>query len=167
MIIDFHTHCFSDSIAKTAIDLMEDKSGLKTIFDGTPEGLKQYMQSHGVDRSVVLPVATKPKHVPVINKWAKETGDDKLVFFGAIHPDDPDFDGTVQYLKSNGFRGVKLHADYQGFYADEPRMMPLYEKLREAGLILVMHTGLDNVYPVPAHCTPYMIRRIMDLSLLT
>jgi predicted TIM-barrel fold metal-dependent hydrolase len=161
MIIDFHVHCFADKIAAKAIGVLEEKSGLKTIHDGTIQGLKSYMRSHGVDRSVVLPVATNPGQVPVINKWAKESADTEVYFFGAVHPDDADFPGTVQWLKANGFRGVKMHPDYQLFYADEARMMPLYEALRDAGLILALHCGLDNVYPVPMHCSPQMVRNII------
>jgi len=162
MIIDFHAHCFADKIASRAIGVLEEKSGLKTIHDGTLQGIKNYMRSCGVDKSVILPVATSPSQVPIINTWAKENADDELYFFGAVHPDDADFCGTVEKLKSEGFIGVKMHPDYQLFYADEKRMMPIYEALRDAGLILALHCGLDNVYPVPIHCTPVMIRRIID-----
>ena len=126
MVIDFHTHCFPDSVAKNAINLLEQKSGLKNIHDGTTDGLKKCMRTFGVKKSVVLPVATKPSQVITINRWAKESADDKLSFFGAIHPDDPNFLENVQRLKEDGFRGVKLHPDYQNFFADEPRMLPLY-----------------------------------------
>lgn len=161
MIIDFHVHCFADKIASRAIGLMEEKSGLKTILDGTLKGLKSYMRSCGVDKSVILPVATNPAQAPVINSWAKESAGGGVHFFGAVHPDDDDFNGTLCRLKASGFRGVKMHPDYQRFYADEKRMMPLYEAVRDLGLILVLHCGLDNVYPVPIHCTPLMVRNIL------
>lgn len=162
MIIDAHVHCFADKIAPKAIGVLEEKSGLKTIHDGTINGLKSYMGERGVDKSVILPVATNPSQVSVINEWAWENADNELVFFGAAHPDDADFFDTVLKLKAGGFKGVKLHPDYQLFYADERRMMPLYEALRDAGLILALHCGLDNVYPVPIHCTPLMVRNILE-----
>lgn len=162
MIIDFHAHCFADKIASRAIGVLEQRSGLKTLHDGTLKGLKEYMRTCGVDKSVVLPVATNPAQVPIINKWAKENTGGDVHFFGAVHPDDTDIHGTVQWLKENGFIGVKMHPDYQLFYPDEKRMMPLYEALRDAGLMLALHCGLDNVYPVPIHCTPLTIRRIID-----
>lgn len=161
MIIDAHVHCFSDSIAARAIGVMEQKSGLNTILDGTVGSLKGYMRRCGVDKSVILPVATSPSHVPVINEWAKKCADSELVFFGAVHPDDNDFYGTLHRLKAAGFRGVKMHPDYQQFFADERRMMPIYEALRDEGLMLSLHCGLDNVYAVPVHCTPLMVKKIL------
>lgn len=162
MVIDFHVHSFADKIASKAIGVLEEKSGLKTINDGTLQGLKDQMHKCGVDRSVILPVATSPAQVPIINKWAVENADEDLHFFAAVHPDDSDFFGTLRWLKDSGFRGVKMHPDYQLFYADEKRMMPLYEALRDAGFALALHCGLDNVYPIPIHCTPLMVRKILD-----
>ena len=162
MIIDFHTHCFSEQVVDTAIGLLERRSGIKTNGGGTPPQLKAAMDSHGIDVSVVLPVATKPSQVPTINRWAKEETDGKLIFFGSFHPEDPDFSEHLQWVKQNGFAGVKLHPDYQGCYADEPRMFPLYEAIRDSRLILALHAGMDNVYPYPIHCTPLMTRRIID-----
>ncbi len=162
MIIDFHTHCFSEQVVDAAISLLESRSGIKTNGASTPEQLKGLMRHFGIDASVVLPVATKPSQVASINQWALEQTDGTLVFFGAIHPEDPNFEENLRWLKQHGFAGVKLHPDYQGCYADEPRMFPLYEAISESGLKLALHAGLDNVYVYPVHCTPMMIRRIMD-----
>ncbi len=162
MIIDFHTHCFSEQVVKTAITLMEKQSGITTNGSDTPENLKTAMRRQGVDISVVLPVATKPSQVPVINQWALDQTCRSLKFFGAVHPDDPDLDINLKWLKQHGFKGVKIHSDYIGYYADDPHMFALYEAIQGNGLILALHSGLDNVYPYPVHCTPLMIRNILD-----
>ena len=162
MVIDFHTHCFADSIAKNAIPVLEDGCGVKAVHDGTADGLKAHMHACGVDKSVVLPVATKPSQVGVINAWAKSAADDDLVFFGALHPDCDDFYDIAAGLKKDGFKGIKLHPDYQGFFADEARMMPLYEALRDLDLILVYHAGVDLEYCWPVHCTPMMIKKVIQ-----
>lgn len=161
MVIDFHAHCFPDALAGKAIAGLEKGCNIKAVHDGTVGGLKNYMRRCGVDKSVVLPVATKPSQVKVINEWAKQTRDGELPFLGAVHPDDEDFYGVVEGLKADGFRGVKLHPDYQHFFADEKRMMPLYEALRDAGLIAVFHAGLDIGLPSPIHCTPLMIKDML------
>lgn len=162
MVIDFHTHCFVDNIAANAVAILEKQAGIRSVAGGTVADLKNYMCQCGVDRSVVLPVATKPSQVETINRWALKQREENLVFFGAVHPDDPDFEATVRFLKSEGFRGVKFHPDYQRFYADEPRMMPIYEQLRDAGLIVVLHSGIDIGYPSPVYCTPLMVRKVLD-----
>jgi uncharacterized protein len=162
MVIDFHAHCFADKIAEGAVSTLEKQAGIQAVAPGTAEGLKSHMNRCGVDLSVVLPVATKPSQVVTINRWAKEKEDKQLLFFGAVHPDDPDFAATAESLKSQGFLGVKFHPDYQRFFVDEPRMMPIYELLRDAGLIVVLHAGIDIGYPCPVYCTPLMIRHVLD-----
>jgi len=161
MVIDFHTHCFPDPLAGKAISELERCCGIKAVHDGTLDGLKSYMERCGVDKSVILPVATKPSQVKTINDWALANSCESLCFFGAVHPDDEDFTGTIKNLKEKGFKGVKLHPDYQHFFADEKRMFPLYEALRDAGLIVVFHSGMDIGYPVPIHCTPQMIKNVV------
>ena len=162
MVIDFHTHCFADNIAENAVVTLEKQAGIQSVAGGTAEDLRNHMHACGVDKSVVLPVATKPKQIATINQWAKQQCNDRLIFFGAVHPDDPDFEATVKSLKENGFKGVKFHPDYQRFFADEARMMPLYELLRDAGLIVVLHAGIDIGYPSPVYCTPLMVRHVID-----
>ncbi len=162
MVIDFHAHCFADNIAENAVTTLEKRAGIRSVSGGTVEDLKSHMAACGVDKSVVLPVATKPTQIASINRWAIDQRDDWAEFFGAVHPDDPDVESTVRFLKDNGFKGVKYHPDYQHFFADEPRMMPVYELLRDAGLVIVLHAGIDLGYPSPVYCTPLMIRHIID-----
>jgi len=162
MVIDFHTHSFAHTVVDAAIGKLESFSGLKTVTDSTVDGLRAFMAQCGVDISVVQPVATKPAQVSVINDWAKKHRCTDMHFFGALHPDDHDFAATAGQLKDDGFKGVKLHPDYQSFFADEDRIMPLYQTLADLDLTLVLHAGVDNVHPSPVHCTPLMIRNIID-----
>jgi uncharacterized protein len=120
------------------------------------------MKSSGVDMSVVLPIATKPSQVKAINEWAQNNSGGSLHFFGAVHPDEEDYYGTIEWLKTAGFLGVKLHPDYQDFFADEGKLFPLYEALRDAGMIVSIHSGVDIGMPVPVRCTPLMLKKIID-----
>jgi predicted TIM-barrel fold metal-dependent hydrolase len=161
MVIDIHAHCFADNVADKAMPQLEAHCGVKAIHDGTLAGLTRHMALAGVDISVVQPVATKPSQVSIINTWAKQNRSQSLWFFGALHPDDPDFYAAAQQLKADGFMGVKLHPDYQGFFADEARLMPMYDALADLGLIVLMHAGVDIGFPWPVHCTPLMIKNII------
>jgi predicted TIM-barrel fold metal-dependent hydrolase len=162
MVIDFHAHCFPDFLAGKAISELEYGCGVKAVHDGTAEGLKRYMDRCGVNKSVVLSIATKPSQVGAINEWSKKSNEEKLCFFGTIHPDDENVFKVIGQLRSEGFCGVKLHPDYQNFFADEQRMMPVYEALRDEGLLAVFHAGMDIGFPVPIHCTPLMLKNIYD-----
>ena len=86
MIVDFHTHCFPDPLAPGAIKTLQDAARIKAVRDGTARGLKQYMTACGIQKSVVLPVATKPSQIRGINEWAKASADDKLCFFRRAAP---------------------------------------------------------------------------------
>ena len=59
MIIDFHTHCFADGIAKNAVAQLEKVGGISAFSDGTTGGLLENMQRAGIDKSVVMPVCHK------------------------------------------------------------------------------------------------------------
>ena len=53
MIIDFHTHCFADSIAKNAVAQLEKVSDITAYLDGTTtEGLLKNMKRVGIDKSM-------------------------------------------------------------------------------------------------------------------
>ena len=162
MVIDFHTHCFTDSLAPCAVERLEKKAGIQAVHDGTLSGLAAHMAACGVDRFVVQPVATKPSQVGVINEWAQKCTDGSAVFFGALHPDDPDFTGAAQRLKESGFKGVKLHPDYQQFMTDEPRAMALYETLFREDMAVLFHAGIDLELSDPVHCTPAMLANVIS-----
>ncbi len=161
MVIDFHTHCFVDALAPAAIATLEKNAHITALHNGTLSGLTAFMTECGVDKFVVQPVATKPSQVSVINEWAKNNSNEKAVFFGALHPDDPNFISAAQKLKADGIKGVKFHPDYQNFYTDDKKMMPLYEALRDLGLITMLHAGWDIGLPAPIRCTPLMIRNVI------
>ncbi len=161
MVIDFHTHCFADNIAANAMKQLKEEGDIEAFADGTAGGLLASMKTAGIDKSVVVPVATKPSQVAPINKWAKQATSESLCFFGALHPDDESVFEQATWLADNGFKGVKFHPDYQRFLADEPRMMPIYEALRDLNLIVLLHAGVDIGLMGTVHCTPLMIDKVI------
>ena len=59
MIIDMHTHCFPDPLAKKAMPMLAMRSGNPyPAFDGTASGLRESVISGGADRAAVLNIAT-------------------------------------------------------------------------------------------------------------
>ncbi|MDR3314195.1 MAG: amidohydrolase family protein [Oscillospiraceae bacterium] len=156
MIIDFHTHCFAEKIAARAVGQLAPVSGARApYYDGTAAGLLGVMEAEGVDLAVVLNIATNPRQQRAVNDFALSLlGHPRLVGFGSVHPDAPDALEELQRLRAAGVKGIKLHPDYQGFFADDPRVFPIYREAARLGLITVFHAGVDIGLPDPVHCTP-------------
>lgn len=165
MIIDFHTHCFVDAIAHRAIASIEEKCmrhDIKAYLNGTKRQLLDSMQKASIDKSVVLPIATKPTQTKTINAWAAKENDDKTIFFGTLHPANEDYREHIRFIKESGLKGVKLHPDYQEFFVDDEKMYPIYDAVLSAGLILIFHAGFDAGYEPPYHCIPQRLRHVLD-----
>ena len=156
MLIDFHTHAFPDFLASRAMaSLSHAAGGLKPQTEGTVASLKEQLKKDGVDRAVVLSIATNPTQQKKVNDFAIELNrDPELYAFGSVHPDAPDALEELDRLHEAGIRGIKLHPEYQGFYADEEKLKPIYQKTSRLGLITLFHAGQDLGFLPPYHAMP-------------
>ena len=156
MLIDFHTHAFPVRIASRAMQALSFQGGgLKPQTDGTLASLKAEMAKDGVDISVVLSIATSPRQQHNVNSFAMELDrDPALVAFGSVHPEAPDALEELERIKAAGLKGVKLHPEFQGFYADDEKLKPIYRRISELGLITLFHAGEDYGYAPPYHAMP-------------
>ncbi len=156
MLIDFHTHCFPDTLAEKAVGKLSFVSGgLKNHTDGTVNGLKNRMERDGVAASVVLNIATNAHQQKSVNDFAASINNERDIFsFGSVFPDSPDALYELERIKALGLRGVKLHPDYQGFSVDDDKMIPIYKKISSLGLITVFHAGWDYGFAPPYGATP-------------
>ena len=166
MIIDIHTHTFPDKIAAATLDKLKHLSHTIPFTDGTAAGLAASMARAGVDRSVVMPVATSPRQVPHVNdasarmnELGAQTG---VLSFGCMHPD---FDGWKEELarvRDLGLKGIKLHPQYQDTDFDDPRYLRILDRCGELGLVVLTHAGLDIGMPGKDNCAPEMVARVLD-----
>lgn len=159
MIIDFHTHIFPEKIAEKTISTLSAKGGIPAYSDGMLNGLLNSMKEAGVDISVVLPVVTAPKQFDSIHRFAieineREYGEQKLISFGGIHPDTANYKEELNFIASHGFKGIKIHPDYQETFIDDIRYKRIISYATELGLAIVTHAGFDVGYPDLTHCTP-------------
>ena len=169
-IIDFHTHVFPEKIAGRTLEALREgmrrESGTDRVpaFDGTAAGLREVMKKSGVDISVILPIVTKPKQTEHINAYAAEvnTAYGDLVSFGSVHPADPTSPETVKRLAQAGFRGIKLHPEFQETYIDSEETLAVLRSAASCGLAVTVHAGADIGLPPPVHCTPEMMLRVID-----
>lgn len=162
MIIDFHTHSFPDPIADAAIDRLSRQANITAYTCGTAAGLLLAERAAGVDRSIVLPVATKPEQVHHINDYAaahnKHAFVTNMFSFGCIHPDYEDWKQELDRLAAANMRGVKIHPAYQKTDLDDPKYLRILERAGALGLIVVTHAGYDIGFPGCACCTPEKAR---------
>ncbi|MEG2396988.1 MAG: amidohydrolase family protein [Oscillospiraceae bacterium] len=163
MIIDFHTHAFPDKIYTKAMKSLSACCGnVKPFHSGSITSLTNYLDKNNVDKAVVLNIATNPKQEHSVNDFAISLlENEKLIPFGSIHPESENIDAELKRLKTAGIKGIKLHPDYQNFFVDEKRMLPIYQKIAEMGFITVFHAGVDIGFPSPVHCTPKSLASIL------
>lgn len=156
MIIDIHGHAYPEKIARKVKERMEAASDSKIETDVTPEAIVGIMESSGVDATVFLPVATNPEQVDKLNtqaiQWQEEFGDKGWISFGAVHPDTEKLKDVVRGIKNAGLKGIKLHPDYQDIYFDDIRYLRILDAAAEEDLAVLVHAGVDEVYPNHVHC---------------
>lgn len=168
MLIDFHTHVFPEKIAKSTIDALTKKSNGKPWTDGTIEGLLSVMERSNADICITLPVLTKPTQFDSVTKFAIqinqrfESQSRKLISFGGMHPDCDDIDGKMKFLKENGFKGVKIHPDYQNSFIDCDGYIKILESAKKYDLIVVTHAGVDDGYiGESVKCPPELVKEVI------
>ena len=165
MVIDIHTHIFPDKIAAEVIENLSKKSRAKYFSDGTLSGLLDSMKNFGIDKSVVLPVATAPRQVEKINSYAAAMNEkffaQGIIYFGCIHPDFENFRAELSRVKSLGLKGIKIHPIYQGVNLDDKKFLRILYRAAELDLIVVTHAGLDIGFPGVVNCSPEMARHVV------
>ncbi|MDO4474216.1 MAG: amidohydrolase family protein [Eubacteriales bacterium] len=156
-MIDFHTHMFPDKIAHKTIAKLTEYNKASAYTDGTAQGLRASTIEAGIDCAIVLPVATKPEQFESINHYAMQFRGDHLLSFGGIHPDTEDYNEKLQYLKANGFLGIKLHPDYQSTFINDIHYKRIISCASELGLIVSVHAGYDPSSPDIRYCSPELV----------
>ena len=160
MIVDIHTHTFPQAIAAATIEKLAAMSHLTPFTHGSNAELAASMAQAGVDRSIVLPVATNPAKVSHINDAAAKVNEDYaqtgIFSFGCMHPDAPNWKEELSRVERLGLKGIKLHPIYQGVDLDDPRFLRILDRCGELGLVVLVHAGLDVGIPGKVHASPEM-----------
>ena len=148
MIVDVHTHTFPDRIAAPTIEKLARLAHIKPFTDGSNSALLASMAQAGVDRSVVLPVATNIRQVFHVNDSAARLNQDYpctgVLSLGCLHPDLPQWREELDRIVELGLKGIKLHPVYQDVDFDDPRYLRILERCGELGLVVLTHAGLSR-----------------------
>jgi len=149
-VIDFHVHVMDpenlqpwtrEYLVQSSGEDMEYLSRLMT----SPELLVDMLRENGVDYAVVLteisPITTGVISNEAIAEFCR--GQAVLVPFANINPfmvANPAQE-LERYVLEMGFKGLKLYPTYQGFYANDSMVYPLYAKAEELKIPVMIHTG--------------------------
>lgn len=161
MIIDFHQHFYPDALAERVLRQLSKASGLTPLTDGTLSGTRAKNRKWGVDKAVLLPVATSPE-VGSVNRFARGCAGPGIIPFAAVHPDTPQPEALLESLCEQGFKGVKLHPQYQGADIDDPRFVRIVRGAAKLSLPVIFHAGWDPGLPPPWRAAPDAICRLLD-----
>ena len=122
---DAHAHIYPGKIAEKATGSVGDFYHIPMQNVGLPHVLAQRGAQAGIDRFFE----------DKCRKYPQFTG------LAAWHQDVSDIQAEMDDIQRRGLRGIKLHPDFQHFYIDDPKMLPVYEEAHRRGLPVLFHTG--------------------------
>ena len=160
MLVDFHTHIFPDKMAGKTIELLAQRANIPAYADGTLSGLQEELQRADVDMAVALPVLTRPESFDGVLRFAQTVnegfarGEHPVLSFACMHPDCENVEEKMRKIRELGFRGIKIHPDYQQTYIDDERYIRILNAAADENIVVVTHSGVDVGYPERVHCTP-------------
>lgn len=147
-IIDAHAHIYPEKIAKKATETIGVFYDIEMEMPaGTPERLIEEGRGAGVSRFVVHSVATTAHQVRSINEFLKRECEAHPEFIGFItlHQElsEEEVFAEVDWAVQNGFKGIKLHPDFQKFNIDDEAAEKFY-RAAEGRLPILLHIGDDR-----------------------
>lgn len=143
-LLDFHTHVFPKKMAAAAVVSIGQFYDLPMAGDGTFHQLLDWHRSAGITHRVIFSTATRSEQAKSIHHFMRECleQDDTTYAFGTVHPsmDDQTLTSALQEIVESGFHGIKLHPDFQKFYADDPFAIKV-ARLAAGRLPILLHAG--------------------------
>ena len=132
MKLDFHYHYAN--VENYIEDLLKDmdRAGVeKTLLMGGPEDAFWEFKNCGF--------ASNERVLKAVQKYP-----DRLIGNIYLDPREPDAVTTLENYMEAGFRCVKMFPPV-GFYPDDEKFFPLYEKIEEYGVPILFHAGQTNI----------------------
>lgn len=162
MIIDAHTHAYGpEDLAKLSgrLELLDGPAPLdsphrwRLVNDGGLKSLIKAEDAAGVDRFVLLPVATRPERVAELNTWTAEAAraHPAIIPFACLHPLAEDPAADLAAALADGAKGIKFHSLLQRYDLLAEASLRTVEAVHRAGLPILLDTlygpGLLQVKP--------------------
>jgi predicted TIM-barrel fold metal-dependent hydrolase len=154
MLIDFHTHIFPENLASKAISKLADNIHIVPNYDGTTDGLLNYMNKKNVDMAVALNITVKPMQDINVNNFVLSIKNPRIIPFGSVHPYSDVAHSEIERLYKSGIRGLKFHPEYQRYRENDPKAIDIYRHCADLNMIMLFHCGYDCAYPNSLMCPP-------------
>ena len=114
---------------------------------GTVENLMKFMDECEIDKAVCFaPFSNQTLEGGITenqNVWLANQikGIDRLVGFGTVNFEN-NIEDEVERIADLGFKGIKMHPQYQEFVVDGNDAFRVYAKAEELGLFVSFHSGI-------------------------
>ena len=142
--VDAHTHLHPPRLFAAIRRWFDEHTHWNLTGPMEPEAVVAALRAAGVARFAFFSYAHRPGMARDLNRWIRDTADrfPDSIPLGAVHPADDDPAALVDEACGPwGMAGIKLHVQVQRFLPDDPRMLPVYERLVALDRALVIHVG--------------------------
>jgi len=140
--IDVHVHLHPEPLARAITEVFA-RDGWRPLHGWEPAEVADSLAAHGVERFCFFSYAHKPGIARSLNAWIARTAR-RLpagIPLGTVHAGDADLLAVADEALDAGLAGFKFHLSVQRFRADDPRLMPFYERVAERERFLIVHAG--------------------------
>ncbi len=141
--LDVHAHVFPENIAEKAVGFLESYYECKWDGTGLEQDLVESVLAAKITKCIIFSSATKEAQVRNINNYIASLQNKYphlFIGFGTMHRDFADYGAELERIRRLNLKGLKFHPDFQGFYVDDPAMMPIYEAAGE-DFPMLFHIG--------------------------
>jgi uncharacterized protein len=142
--IDAHTHLHPPRLFTAIRRWFHEHTDWNLEGPSEPDEVVGALRAAGVERFAFFSYAHRPGMARELNRWVRDTGArfPDGIPLGTVHAGDDDPGRVVDEACGEwGLRGLKLHIQVQRFHPDDPRMLPVYERLVALDRVLVIHVG--------------------------
>lgn len=142
--VDAHTHLHPPRLFAAIRRWFDEHTHWRLRGPTEPAEVAAALRAAGVERFAFFSYAHRPGMAREVNGWLRDAAAalPDGIPLGTVHAADDDPAAIVEEACGAwGLAGLKLHVQVQRFHPDDPRMLPVYERLVALDRVLMVHVG--------------------------